>query len=194
MEGLLQPGFSVLLFGASFALAADIEPEEREAAKEASVLATFVAEKLELWGKLPKANLGLFFTSYWGEIGGADAALEDSSTTQVSTFSTGGGVVVKVARLAGSVAALPDLIEEREIELGTTGVVAVMGVVFAGLVGPCGPITPSFSSAGLNSSTCLGSILTSYLLLSTARNFGLGSAGKEMLLFIELRMFFVRVL
>ena len=47
------------------AFAALIEPDEREAAREASVLATFVAfEKLELWGKLPNASFGLFLGSY----------------------------------------------------------------------------------------------------------------------------------
>ena len=52
--GRFHPGRSVVRVGASLAFAALIEPDEREAAREASVLATFVAfEKLELWGKLP---------------------------------------------------------------------------------------------------------------------------------------------
>jgi len=63
--GRFHPGRSVVRVGASLAFAALIEPDEREAAKEASVLATFVAfEKLELWGKLPKASFGLFLGSY----------------------------------------------------------------------------------------------------------------------------------
>lgn len=62
--GLFQPGRSVVRVGASLALAALMEPEEREAAREASVLtAAFPLEKLELWGKLPKASFGLFLTS-----------------------------------------------------------------------------------------------------------------------------------
>ena len=63
--GRFHPGRSVVRVGASLAFAALIEPDEREAAREASVLATFVAfEKLELWGKLPKASFGLFLGSY----------------------------------------------------------------------------------------------------------------------------------
>lgn len=46
------------------AFAALIEPDEREAAREASVLATVAFVKLELWGKLPKASFGLFLGSY----------------------------------------------------------------------------------------------------------------------------------
>jgi len=46
------------------ALAALMEPEEREAAREASELTAACAlEKLELWGKLPKESFGLFVTS-----------------------------------------------------------------------------------------------------------------------------------
>lgn len=114
MGGRFQPGLSAVRVGASLAFAALMEPDESEAAKEASVLVTWAAEKLELWGKLPNANLGLFIGSYCGRTG----EVEDSKTTRVSTFSTGVGLT---ARVVGSVAALPPLREEKEIEVGTGG-------------------------------------------------------------------------
>lgn len=46
--GRFQPGLSEVRAGASLALAALIEPEDREAAREASLLATLAVEKLEL--------------------------------------------------------------------------------------------------------------------------------------------------
>lgn len=61
--GRFQPWLSEVRAGASLALAALIEPEDREAAREASLLATLAVEKLELWGKAPNASLGLFLTS-----------------------------------------------------------------------------------------------------------------------------------
>jgi len=63
-EGRFQPMLSAVRDGASLDLAAAMEPEESEAAMEASLEVGFVVEKLELAGKLPKASLGLFFTSY----------------------------------------------------------------------------------------------------------------------------------
>ena len=62
--GRFHPGLSVVRVGASLAFAALIDPDEREAAREASVLATVAFVKLELWGKLPKASFGLFLGSY----------------------------------------------------------------------------------------------------------------------------------
>lgn len=113
---------------------------------------------------------------------GLDEGSEDSRTTLVSTFSTWMGLT---ARVAGRVDDFPP----RREEMGGMAVGWLIGITggFEGLVGDWGPTTPSFSSAGLSSSTCRGSILTSYLLLSTFLNLGLGRAGKEMLLLIDLR-------
>ena len=119
---------------------------------------------------------------------GLEEGSEDSRTTLVSTFSTWVGLT---ARVDGRVADFPP----RREEIGGMGVGWLIGITggFDGLVGDWGPTTPSFSSAGLSSSTCRGSILTSYLL-STALNLGLGRDGKEMLLLIDFRRFLVRSL
>jgi hypothetical protein len=116
-----------------------------------------------------------------------DEGSEDSRTTLVSTFSTWVGLT---ANVAGRVDDFPP----RRDEMGGLAVGWLIGITggFEGLVGDWGPTTPSFSSAGLSSSACRGSILTSYLLLSTVLNLGLGRAGKEMLLLIDLRRFLVR--